>query len=95
MNLDMKTTKLSLYHYQACPFCAITREAIKHIDLNIVQRDVLKEPNYRSELIRGGGKPQVPCLQIEKENGTTQWLYESRDIIQYLQNESALLEVMN
>jgi len=75
---------LSLYHHQSCPYCAITRQAIKQTGLNIEQRDVLQNPQYRAELIKGGGKSQVPCLRIEKENGNTHWLYESKDIIQYL-----------
>jgi len=89
---------MALYHYQSCPFCGITREAIKYMEkeasgksatYKIDQRDILKEPEYRKELIKGGGKPQVPCLKIETNNGTIQWLYESRDIIEFLQNRYA------
>jgi len=89
---------LALYHYQSCPFCGITREAIKYMEqgasgkpaaYNIDQRDILKQPEYRKELISGGGKPQVPCLKIETNNGTIHWLYESRDIIEFLQNRYA------
>lgn len=84
---------LALYHFQSCPFCGITREAIKYMSgLKIEQRDILKVPEYRKELIQGGGKPQVPCLKIEAENGTIQWLYESRDIIQYLKGHDAALK---
>jgi len=82
--LNEQVKNLSLYHYQACPYCGITREAIRALDLGIEQRDTLKEPHYRQELIQGGGKPQVPCLKIEDENGRSRWLYESREIIQYL-----------
>ena len=84
---------IALYHYQACPFCSITREALKYINLDVEQRDTLKEPRYRKELIAGGGKSQVPCLKIEQRNETTQWLYESRDIINYLQTYEASFEV--
>jgi len=93
--------KLALYHYQSCPFCGITREAIKYMEkgasgkpatYQIDQRDILKQPKYRKELINGGGKPQVPCLRIETNNGTIQWLYESRDIIAFLQNRYADLK---
>ena len=38
---------------------------------------------YQSELVAGGGKGQVPCLRIEKEDGQIQWMYESNDIIKY------------
>lgn len=82
---------LSLYHYQSCPFCGVTREAIKYIDLDIEQKDILKNTGFRQELISGGGKPQVPCLKIEEQNGTIHWLYESRDIIKFLQTSAASL----
>lgn len=54
------------------------------LDLNVVQRDVMKKPKYRSELMAGGGKSQVPCLRIEGEDGNVSWMYESGDIIKYL-----------
>ena len=41
------------------------------------------------ELIRGGGKSQVPCLRIDHPGGTTQWMYESTDIIAYLRRRFA------
>lgn len=75
---------LSLYHYQSCPFCAATRQVIKQTGLNVEQRDVQRQLQHRSALIDGGGKPQVPCLRIEKDNGQHEWLYESADIIHFL-----------
>jgi len=98
---NQSVKSLALYHYQSCPFCAITREAIKYLEQGlsgakkvqkIEQRDILNEPAFRQELIQGGGKAQVPCLKIETENGTIHWLYESRDIIRFLQNNDALLK---
>ena len=75
--------KFVLYHYAACPFCAITRSAIDYLDVEVEERDILKHNVYRSELLSGGGKAQVPCLKIEVGE-QSQWLYESKDIVQYL-----------
>jgi len=75
---------LALYHYQSCPYCEVTRQAIKQTGLNIEQRNVSEQPNYRAELIKEGGKSQVPCLRIEKDNGDVHCLYESQDIIQFV-----------
>ena len=61
--LDQQTQTLTLYQYEACPFCVKVRRAL-------------------------GGKVQVPCLRIE-ENGQVQWLYESKSIIQYLDQRFA------
>jgi glutathione S-transferase len=35
------------------------------------------------ELLKGGGKGQVPCLRIESQ-GQTEWMFESDAIINYL-----------
>lgn len=77
---------LSLYHFQACPYCALTRRAISDMGLDIEKKDIRRTHINRTELLKGGGKLQVPCLRIDKENGKTTWLYESRDIIRYLSN---------
>jgi len=45
-------------------------------------------PTHRDELEQGGGKIKVPCLKIEKEGQVT-WMYESSDIVNYLEKEFA------
>lgn len=87
--IQRKDTKsLILYEYFTCPFCFMTRRAIKQLGIDIERRDILKNPEYRKELIAGGGKPQVPCLRIENEHQIT-WLYESADIIRFLNKHFA------
>jgi glutaredoxin len=87
--IDEQTTKLKLYQYLACPFCVKTRRAIRRLGLNIETRDALHDPIHREELISQGGKPQVPCLRIIHDDGRVEWLYESSDIIAYLQSRFA------
>jgi glutaredoxin len=74
---------LSLYQFYACPFCVRTRRAIHRLNVPIEYRDAQNNPVYRSELLKEGGEIKVPCLKIE-EKGRTKWMYESGDIIQYL-----------
>lgn len=88
MSASSRSTTFSLYHYRSCPFCAFTRSALKHIDINVEERDIAKNPAYRTELLQGGGKAQVPCLRIDSE-GAVRWLYESQDIVHYLQRHAA------
>lgn len=88
MSVGSQTTSFSLYHYRSCPFCAYTRSAMKHIDIEVEERDIAKNSTYRSELIKGGGRAQVPCLRIES-NGEVRWLYESQDIVRFLQRHAA------
>lgn len=81
---EQASLKLALYKYDSCPFCVMTHQSIRSLGLEIDMRDILLDSHHREDLIKGGGKPQVPCLRIEDQEGHVQWLYESRDIIDYL-----------
>jgi glutaredoxin len=81
--------KLKLYQFKACPFCVKVRRAMKRLNLEIETREAKHEGTNRAELIAGGGKAQVPCLRIESDDGSVQWMYESKTIIEYLQKQFA------
>lgn len=89
MKSNKAVQKLSLYHFHSCPYCAIARQAIQETGLSIELCDIQKAANHRKTLMKQGGKTQVPCLRIDNENGTTQWLYESTAIIQYVKQYRA------
>jgi len=86
MNNFNNIKSLCLYHYQACPYCERTRQAIDSLNLadEINPKDILLNATHRKELMQGGGKKQVPCLLVVASNGKKEWLYESNDIISYL-----------
>ena len=75
----------ALYQFFACPFCVKTRRAIHRLNLDIELRDINKNRQHRQDLEAGGGRVKVPCLRIER-NGKSEWMYESSDIIQYLEH---------
>jgi glutaredoxin len=83
--IDAKTQNLSLYQLPACPFCVKVRRAMKREGLNIDLRNINKNESYNEELVREGGKRKVPCLKITDENQKVTWLYESSDVVNYLQ----------
>ncbi len=87
--VDQQTARLALYQFQACPFCVRVRFTMKRWCLNIATRDAQKNPQYKTELTEEGGQYMVPCLRIEKEDGTAQWLYESAAIVRYLTDRFA------
>lgn len=45
---------------------------------------ILKNDNHLTELVEQGGKRTVPCLRIDNNDGSSQWMYESKDIVAYL-----------
>lgn len=77
-------SSLSLYHFQSCPYCMKTRTHIDRLGLNISLRDIKSNNRHKDELIKHGRKAQVPCLRIYLNNGQSHWLYESDDIIDFL-----------
>jgi len=82
--LDAETAKLSLYQFAACPFCVKVRWSMKRQSLNIETRDAKRNAQFADELVAGGGALKVPCLRIEEGNGSVTWMYESSDILAYL-----------
>jgi glutaredoxin len=87
--IDASTTGMALYQFQACPFCVKTRRAMRRMGLEIEMRDAKNDPQWRAQLEQEGGKVQVPCLAIPRPDGSTEWLFESTDIIARLENHVA------
>jgi glutaredoxin len=81
--VDQETKILKLYQFYACPFCVKTRRAIKRLNLKVETRDAQTAGQFRKELEISGGKIKVPCLKVEG-SGEATWIYESNDIIKYL-----------
>jgi len=82
--VDADATALTLYQFHACPFCIKTRRAIHRLNVPVSLRDAKNDPQAREQLKAGGGRVKVPCLRIDEANGT-RWMYESNDIIAFLE----------
>ncbi len=76
--------KLTLYHFVGCPYCQKVKDYLKSANITVPLKDIHEDPAYRDELIKIGGKSQVPCLLIG-----TQALYESSAIIEWLKKNLA------
>ena len=83
--VDIVCRELTLYHFKTCPFCIKVRHEMARLALPITLRDAQHDAGYRADLLQGGGKIQTPCLKISGDEEKTRWLYESKDIIAYLQ----------
>ncbi|BFM21066.1 glutathione S-transferase N-terminal domain-containing protein [Gilvimarinus japonicus] len=82
--VENELKNFALYQFFACPFCIKTRRALHRLNLPIELRNAQAGSPHRQALEQGGGRIKVPCLRID-ENGTNTWMYESGDIIQYLE----------
>lgn len=76
--------QLALYQTPWCPYCRRVKAAMSQLGLELQEFDT-NEPEHLQALLAGGGQRMVPCLRIEDEQGNYHWLYESMDIIAYLQ----------
>ena len=83
--VDEAAKHMVLYHYPMCPFCVGTRRQMHRLGLNIDLRDPRDDERWMAELVGQGGKKQVPCLRMEKDDGSVAFMYESSDINEYLE----------
>jgi len=77
--------KLSLYQTRSCPYCERVRGLMRRIGLDLELRDINASAARRRELIEATGRQTVPCLRIDHDDGSSEWMHESADIIEYLE----------
>lgn len=77
---------IKIFHYDGCPYCARVISALQSLNLTEDNDYKLVEASRgtpgREEVLRLGGMNQVPFLVDD-----TISMYESADIIKYLQNK--------
>jgi len=65
------------------PFCAYSRRVMNFAEehgIPLSLRNIHEHPDIRNELIKIGGKAQIPCLVIDGKA-----LYESNDILAWME----------
>ncbi len=74
---------IELYHAEDCPYCVRVRKFFEDAGVVYVSKalPLRKDSPIKAELLKVGGKIQVPFL-VDPEKGTK--LYESLDIIDYV-----------
>lgn len=75
---------VTLYMKPTCPFCRRVVAVLDRLSIDIEQKDISDNDAYAAELVEKGGKQQVPFL-LDEANDIA--LYESDDIVAYLQKE--------
>ncbi len=87
LKVDKQAKAMSVYQYFACPFCIKTRRTIHRLNIPLEYRDAqVRGGEHRNTLEQEGGQIKVPCLRIDKGDQST-WLYETNDIIAYLNQQ--------
>ena len=81
----MGRQNLVLYYYRSCPYCIPVLRYLDDRGIELTLRNTLETPDAREELVGIGGKSLVPCLVIDGKP-----LYESDDIIDWLETQYAL-----
>ncbi len=81
----MKET-YELYHSELCGFCHRVRRYMASAGWEFPLVDTLRDRRAKAELVAGGGKGTVPCLKITRGD-EVEWMYESMDIINYLESK--------
>jgi glutaredoxin 3 len=71
--------QLTLYHFDGCPYCKRVTDFLAKENIHIPTKDIHENMSDKDELVKIGGKKQVPCLVIDGKA-----LYESLDIIEWL-----------
>jgi glutaredoxin len=77
-------SQLELYYMPSCPYCRKVLNFMHKNDIDLPLHDINSDMAAETELVKVGGKRQVPCLFIDGAP-----LYESEDIIDYLSEKFA------
>lgn len=80
---DRQAGYLTLYDCPQVPFNNKIQRHIRQLNISITVKNLNRCHTFQKELLSGGGRAQVPCLRIDTPNGS-RWLYESDEIIEYL-----------
>ena len=81
--LAQAVKSLRIYDYKGCPRSLKLRHALHRLNLDIQYCDISSSQIHQNNLLTQYGRLHAPCLRIE-ENQTVQWLDDSGQIIQYL-----------
>jgi len=80
----MPKPKITLYQFEACPFCKLVREELKEKGLKYEKIEIPRDRDaqIRKEISKKSGVKTVPVIKIDNK-----FIGESQDIIEYLNKE--------
>lgn len=84
-SIDAETRRLKLYEMPSCPYCCKVRRSMRQLGLDIPSVDIGRDDDAYNALLDATNETQVPCLYIHDDGTEPRWLFESNDIVAYLQ----------
>ncbi len=82
--------EMYLFSRPGCPYCMKVIEHLRSQHKMVKVKDISNDAAAMNELISRGGKQQVPCLYYKG-----QYLYESRDIMRWIDEHSSIIADAN
>lgn len=82
---------LELYEFVQCPYCERVRQTLKRLHIEYTSRIVGADESDANcaKLLELGGKRQVPFLVDSTDPNNVIMMYESGDIVKYLEERYA------
>ncbi len=82
---------LELYQFESCPYCERVRQTMARLNIEYTSRIVGADASDANcaKLLELGGKRQVPFLVDSADPNNPVMMYESGDIIKYLEEKYA------
>ena len=85
--IEQEHPKIVLYYTDRCPYSQKILEYLNKTHKTVSMKNVGSNPEYKEELLKVGGKLQVPCLIVDGKA-----IYDSDAIIQWLSKHQDCLE---
>jgi len=84
-DVQIEPTSIELYSYEAAPHCRLVREVLSELEIPYLLRNVGKRSANRKRFVEKSGRMMVPYLIDNNTEKGSQGMFESCDIIKYLQ----------
>ncbi len=85
--VEQEQENVTLYYTDYCPYSQKVLHYLKKIHKTVPMKNVESNPKNREELLKEGGRLQVPCLTVDGKA-----IYESDAIIKWLSEHQDCLE---
>lgn len=84
-DMNIEPTSIELWSYEASPHCRLVREVLTELEIPYLLHNVGKRSPNRKRFVQKSGRMMVPYLVDSNTDKGSKGMFESCDIIKYLQ----------